>query len=482
MIKQGGNFMEKVIQRFGAVLLGSLLIAASVSTAAADEIDDLINAQIKKRNIPGLSIAVIRDGKLIRAAGYGLANIELNVAATKDTVYEIGSISKQFTSEAVMLLVEDGKIDLDDAINKYLPANAPDTWRSVTVRNLLNHTSGIKDWTELKDFSYRREYTSEEFVDLVKGPPLQFAPNANWAYSNTGLPLLGIIVEKVSGMPFETFVTKRIFTPLGFPTLRFRHQGEIVANRASGYQVKDGKITTGEPFRPRVIAPSGGAMASAVDLAGWFTAVLEGKLLKQASLEQMLAPVKLADGRSVTHGFAFFTDSFNGRKMIFHHGSTVGGFGSVVRYYPSERLTIAIIGNVEDGGWGPEYLSHRVANHYIKGAYIGGLTEQSDPGTNAKYRELLQNIADNKPSDLMAATYPAKISADFRKNLAENLKSGVRSFAYLGQDQVNENHFVLDPTLVKFVHYKLTTGSRTVFYTFRLDKYGKVGFIVVTEE
>lgn len=474
--------MENVRARIGIVVLCIIWIASSASAILADGIDDLINAQIAKRQIPGMSIAVIRDGKVVRAAGYGLANVELKTAATKDTVYEIGSISKQFTSEAVMLLVEDGKINLDDPINKYLPANAPDTWKAVTVRNLLNHTSGIKDWTELKDFSYRREYTSEEFVELVKGAPLQFVPNTNWAYSNTGLPLLGIIVEKASGMAFEEFVAKRIFAPLGFPTIRFRHQEDVVANRASGYQLKDGKITNGEPFRPRVIAPSGGAMASAVDLGLWFSSVLEGKLLKPSSLEQMLAPVELADGRSVTHGFAFFTDSFNGRKMIFHHGSTVGGFGSVVRYYPSERLTIAIIGNVEDGGWGPEYISHRLANTYIKGAYIGGLTERPDPGTSAKYRELLQNIADNKPSDLMAVTYPAKISADFRKNLTDCLKSGVKTFAYLGEEPVTENHFVLDPTLAKFVHYKLVTGLKTMFYTFRLDKDGKVGFIVATEE
>jgi len=474
--------MNKASHSIASTLITFFLILAGSVAINADGVDDLINAQIAKRQIPGISIAVIKDGKVVRAAGYGVANLELNVAATKDTVYEIGSISKQFTSEAVMLLVEDGKINLDDPINKYLPSNAPDTWKAVTVRNLLNHTSGIKDWTELKDFSYRREYTSEEFVDLVKGPPLQFAPNTNWAYSNTGLPLLGIIVEKASGMAFEEFVTKRIFTPLGFPTIRFRHQEDVVANRASGYELKDGKITNGEPFRPRIIAPSGGVLASAVDLAQWFTAVLEGKLLKPSSLEQMLAPVKLADGRSVTNGFAFFTDSFNGHKMIFHHGSTVGGFGSVVRYYPKERLTIAIIGNVEDGGWGPEYISHRIANYYISGAYIGGLKEQSDPGTNAKYLSILQSIADNKPSDMLSATYPAKISPDFRKQLAENLRAGLQKFTYLAEEPVTETHFVLDPTLVKYVHYKLNTGIRTFYYTFRLDKDGKVGFIVATEE
>ncbi len=154
-----------------------LLLIWLVSEVRADWIDGFINQEIKKRKIPGLSVAVLRDGKVVRASGYGFANLELQVPATKDTVYEIGSISKQFASEALMLLVEDGKINLDDPINKYLPSNAPETWRKITVRNLLNHASGLKDWTEIKEFSYRREYTAEEFIDLVKSASLLFEPN-----------------------------------------------------------------------------------------------------------------------------------------------------------------------------------------------------------------------------------------------------------------------------------------------------------------
>jgi CubicO group peptidase (beta-lactamase class C family) len=464
------------------ISLSSFLLL-SAAAIQADEIDDLVNAQIKKRHIPGLSLAVLRDGKVIKAAGYGLANIELNVPATKDTVYEIGSISKQFASEAVMLLVEDGKLALDDPINKYLPKNAPDSWKAITIRQVLNHTAGLKDWTEIKEFSYRREYTAEEFIDLIKGAPLQYAPGMSWAYTNTGPPLLGMVVEKASGKPYEEFVAERIFKPLAFPSIRFRRQAEIVANRASGYEFADGKFTNGEPFRPRVIAPSGGVLASAVDLAGWFDAVLGGKLIKPASLEQMLAPVRLADGRRVTHGFAFFTDSFNGHKMIFHHGSTVGGFGSVVRYFPKERLTIAIIGNVEDGGWGPEFISQRVANFYIPGAYLGGLKPGTDPDPKftSGLRQLLQDIGDGKPSDMLTASYAARISADFRKQTTANLQNA-KSFSFLAAETISEDHFILDPTLVKFVHYKLATGDRIVYYSFRLDKNGKIGFIVVTEE
>ncbi len=454
-----------------------LFLLGFVSTARADWIDKFVGEQIKQRKIPGLSVAVIRDGKVIKAAGYGFANLELQTPATKDTVYEIGSISKQLASEALMLLVEDGKINLDDSIRKHLPLNAPEIWQKITVRNLLNHTSGLKDWTEVKEFSYRREYSAEEFIDLVKSFPLRFEPNENWLYSNTNLPLIGIIVEKASGKSFEDFVNERIIKPLNFPSIRFKHQEDVVANRAAGYVLRNGVWKNGEPFRPKIIAPSGGILASAVDLAKWWEAVLKGRVVKQMSLEQMLMPAKLNDGRNVNHGFAFFTDSFNGHKMIHHHGSTVGGFGSVVRHFPKENLTIAIIGNLEDGGVGPEYISKRVANFYIPGAFVGGLKEVIDVNQTEKSLQVLKNIADNRTPETLSANYASKISETFRKQLAENIKE-MKSFVYLGNEKISTEHFMLDPAAVEFRRYKMALTSKTVFYHFRMNNDGKIGWIV----
>ncbi len=454
-----------------------LLMLVAAAAARADGLDRFIAEQIKERKIPGLSIAVIRDGKVIKATGYGFANLETQAPATKDTVYEIGSISKQFASEAVMLLVEDGKLDLDDPIRKYLPANAPESWQKITVRNLLNHTSGLKDWTEIKEFSYRREYSAEEFIDLVRPFPLVFQPNENWGYSNTNLPLIGIIVEKASGRSFEEFVTERIIRPLNFPSIRFKHQEDVVKDRAAGYVLRNGEWKTGEPFRPKVIAPSGGILASAVDLARWWEAVFQGRVVKQSSLEQMLMPAKTSDGRRVNHGFAFFTDSFNVHKMVHHHGSTVGGFGSVVRYYPAEKITIAIIGNLEDGGFGPEYISKRVADAYIPGTFAGGIKEVIDAEQSQRSLQILKDIAEGKTPDQLSANFASKVSADFRKQLAANLKA-MRSFAYLGTEKIGSDHFMLDVTASEFVRFKMTLAKREVFYHFRMNNEGKIGWIV----
>lgn len=467
----------KNIFKFSAALL---LLIWCFTTARADWIDDFVRAEIKKRQIPGLSVAVLRDGKVIKAAGYGFANLELQVPAAKDTVYEIGSISKQFASEAVMLLVEDGKINLDDSINKYLPPNAPPAWQKITVRNLLNHTSGLKDWTEVKEFSYRREYTAEEFIDLLKSFPLQFQPGDAWGYSNTNLPLIGIIVERAGGKKFEDFVGERILKVLNFPSIRFKHQEEVVANRANGYVLRDNVWKNGEPFRPKIIAPSGGILASAVDLAKWWEAVLQGRLLKKESLEQMLLPAKLNDGRRVTHGFAFFTDSFNGHKMIHHHGSTVGGFGSVVRYFPNEKITLAIIGNLEDGGFGAEYISKRVANFYIPGAAVVGLKEISDAKRTNESLQILKDVADKKTPVILSANFASKVSETFRRQLGENLKQ-MKAFAYLGSEKIGENHFILDAAASEFFRYRMMLANKTVYYHFRMNKDGKIGWIIFEE-
>ncbi len=466
----------------GLYAISILLITAAFSSIYADHLDKFIETQMKMRKIPGLSIAILRDGKVIRSRGYGIADLESGSPANAATVYEIGSISKQFASEAVMLPVEEGKANLDDPIRKYLPQNAPESWQKITVRNLLNHTSGLKDWTEVKEFSYRREYSAEEFIDLVKGFPLGFQPGENWLYSNTNLPLIGIIVEKASGRSFEEYVTERIIRPLKFLSIRFKHQEDVVTNRAAGYVLRSGILKNGEPFRPKVIAASGGILASAQDLAGWWEAVMKGRVVKQTSLDKMLAPTKLNDGRSIAHGFAFFTDVFNDHKLIQHFGSTVGGFGSIVRYYPKEKITIAVIGNLEDGGIGAEYIAKRVADVYIPGAFADGMKNVPDARPNQKQKDLqiLRDIADGKSPQEMSANFAARVSEVFRKQLGDNLKQ-MKSFSYLGSEKITTDHFMLDATADEFVRYRMTLAGKSVYYYFRMNKEGKIGWIVFEE-
>lgn len=444
----------------------------------ADAIDDVVTTQMKARRIPGMSVAVIHQGKVVKAKGYGYAELEWNIPATADSVYEIGSISKHFASEALMLLVEDpgSRISLDDPINRWLPPSSPAAWKAITIRDLLNHTSGLADWTEATDFSYRREYSADEFLALVRDRPLLYAPRDSWSYSNTNTVLLGLIIEKASGQPYEKFVSERIINPLGLPTIRFHDRKDVVPKKARGYVLRSGELNTGEPFRPRIIAPSGGVMASAVDLAKWWEAALSGRIVNRAGVAQMVSPVRLNDGRSVAHGFAVFTNTFNGHKFLFHNGSTVGGFGSGVYHFPDDKLTIAVVGNLEDGGFGAEYIIKRIAGIFAPGSFIGGLAER-DSELTAPLLSVLHDIAANRPSGLLTTGYAARIQEPFRRRVEADLKN-MKSFRFLATEKIGQEHFVLDPALTTMHYFRLTTSAGPVFYHFRMDKNGKVGFII----
>ena len=178
-------------------------------------------------------------------------------------------------------------------------------------------------------------------------------------------------------------------------------------------------------------------------------------------------------------GLNFFIDSFNGHKVIQHFGSTVGGFGSIVRYYPKEKLTLAVLGNLEDGGFGAEYIAKRVANFYIPGAYVGGLKEAKEeiPNQINNFLQILKDIADNKNPEILSDSYVSRISDAFRQRTTENLKQ-LKSFTYLGKEKITPDHFILDPTLTEVFYCKMTLAHKTVYYHFRMNKEGKIVWIM----
>src|SRR4030095_15402663 len=227
------NFVTP-IRRTNPLLLVVLLITASPTQA--DKVDDYVRSEMSQRRIPGLSLAVVKAGRVIRSKGYGLSDLELNVPATPDSVYQIESMTKQLTAAGIMLLGEDGKVSLDETVDKYL-SDLPITWKDVTVRHLLTHTSGIKDFADLADTEAERakDYTKAQIISLVSGAPLEFRPGEKWNYSNTGYFLLGMVMERVSGKAYGVFLQDRVFRPLGMSAPRLNDLNESVPNRAAGY-------------------------------------------------------------------------------------------------------------------------------------------------------------------------------------------------------------------------------------------------------
>ncbi len=316
-----------VLMRRTNLLTLVLLLTAAVP-AQADRVDDFIKSEMRLRHIPGLSLAVVRNGRVIKAKGYGLANVELKVPATPDSVYQIGSMTKQFTAAGIMLLVENGTVSLDEAIDKYLP-DLPLAWRGVTVRHLLTHTSGIKDFADLADTETERakDYTKAQIIALVSGAPLEFRPGEKWNYSNTGYFLLGMIIERVSGKPYEDFLRERIFQPLGMVDTRLNDLNEIVPSRAAGYVLRNGHLYNGQPVSPTHTYGAGGLLSTAADLAKWDAALYTERVLRKSSLEQMLTPATLNDSQPARnsvfnnyYGFGWFLGEIGRHKYADHGG------------------------------------------------------------------------------------------------------------------------------------------------------------------
>ena len=346
--------------------IASLILALASAVGHADEVDQFAAQFIASKGIPGLSLAVVRDGTLIKAGGYGTANLETGMAATPETVYEIGSITKQFTAEAVMLLVEQGKLALDDGLSKHLEG-LPTAWQALTLRQLLSHTSGLKDWESEHLLSFRREYTPAEFIALLSPYPLDFAPGTRWAYTNSAYPLLGLVIARASGTPYDEFVAARIFKPLGMEATRFSRPQEIVPHRAGGYVEESGQMRKGELLRPRLVEPNGGILSTVVDLAKWESVLHSERLLKQASLSQMQTAVKLTDGSAAPSGLGIFVADVKSHRMLVHNGSTPGGFSSVIYHYPDDKLTVIVLCNIDR-----DDAVNVIATH-VAGLYVPGL-------------------------------------------------------------------------------------------------------------
>jgi D-alanyl-D-alanine carboxypeptidase len=460
-----------------AVAAASGLAILLATGAAADPVDDhvvdgYVRAQLAAFGIPGLSLAVVEHGKVVKTAGYGVASLELEVAATPDTVYEIGSISKQIAADAVLLLVEAGKVRLDDPLARYLEG-APDAWAPITVRHVLTHTSGLADFdTGQIEFSYRREYTAREFVELLGRQPLQFVPGERWSYTNA-FPLLGMVVERASGQPYAEFVERRIFAPLGLRAARFKRDGDVVPHRADGYLLKDGALVRGEPARPMVIAANGGVLMSVVDFAAWEVAITGGRLLRPESMTAMTTPVRLADGRTVSHGLGWFMDTFDGHQLGAHWGTTVAGYSSVIRRYVGEGVTVIVLANLNDGGGAAvDAISKGVANLYVPGVVIHGLQPRPDhdPAETARLLSALRAVAAG------AATADApglaeRLPAAARERLA-NVLGTMAAIDSLGEERVGPRHFVANPAVVRLRRYRVRGASGASYLTLQLAEGG----------
>jgi CubicO group peptidase (beta-lactamase class C family) len=337
------------------LVVAFVLAGWMLQTARSDEVDDIVRADMEKRHIPGVSLAVIKEGKVIRAQGYGLANVELKVPASPETVYKIGSVSKQFIAAGIMLLVQDGKLKVDDKISTYLD-EAPEAWRDITIRHLLTHTSGLS--REAPGFADLKVQADAALIKTAYGQPLSFAPGEKWRYCNLGYFTLAEIIRKVSGKPWGEFMRERVFAPLGMTSTRITTVRDIVPNRADGYYWR-GNLENEEVML--AVRPSGAFLSSVLDMAKWDAALYGDGILSSDTLAEMWTPVTLNDGKQHPYGYGWELGPINGRKAVRHGGSLTGFRSSYVRLV-DDKLSIVVFANCSSAA--PGVIAIEVARHY----------------------------------------------------------------------------------------------------------------------
>lgn len=310
---------------------------------------------------PGAAAIVTEHGEIVFSGAQGLADVETGRPITVDTVFRLGSITKQFTAALLLKLVDDGKLSLDDPLSKFLPAY-PEPGGHATIRQLLNHTSGIRSYTSLPTYiaTMSRPHTTEQVIALFRNERADFEPGTDWRYDNSGYALLAAVVEAVTGQPWHVALTERITGPLGLSSIRYGVEEESIAARALPYSTSPGGVQLAPAIHMSVPSGAGALVGSVRDMARFAFALHHGKVVSAASYVQMIAPTALPNSRSVPYGFGLGTEELRGFKGIGHNGGINGGSTDSI-YLPEKDLFVAVFTNSDRPQTPPGTVLRRLA-------------------------------------------------------------------------------------------------------------------------
>lgn len=334
-----------ILVTFGLATFGARAQPTLPSQEVLDALDKQVEEFLVTQNVPGGLVALASKGEILHIKPYGMANVELQVPVTEKTVFEIGSISKQFVAAAALLLVEEGKLDIDDSIHTYLPY-LPSEWVGVTMRQLLNHTSGIPDYEEIRSYdAYRHRMTPEEVIKIAQSRPIDFEPGQGWYYSNTGYYLASMVLERIEGAPLGKILEARIFGPLGMSQTRLADPEAIIPHRAAGYWVnKVNTLINRNPTETSSTLGAGGLLSNAGDLAKWDAALYGNEFLSAASKAEMWTAAVLPNGESTGYALGWFMAPYGDRTRQSHSGQ-VAGFTAFFDRLPDQEMAVIIFLN-----------------------------------------------------------------------------------------------------------------------------------------
>jgi len=389
-------------------------------------IDRYLESEIRRQNIPGISLAVAKNGKPLYVKSYGVATLEHDVRTKPQTVFQIGSVGKQFTAVAVMILAEEHKLDLDDPLSKYLP-EVPTSWGKVTLRFMLNHQSGIPQFTtpERQLLDLVHDYTDSELIQLASRQPLDFEPGTDVSYSDTGYVLLGFVINRVAGMFYGDFLQQKVFGPLGMKQTRVISDKDIVPNRASGYE----KAASGALYNQTYVSPAlnrtadGSLYSTVLDLLKWDRALYGDAVLPQTTLERMWRVDAHRNGQRPLHhfGYGWENNRLRDQRLVEYDGNWQG-FQAVMSRYVDKRLTVILLTNLSLCR--TERLGHTVAGLIDPELtpYPDSIAD-SDPGKTMEFRAFLDKIAkDGGDPDHLSGAAAARLVPSTMNTLRRDLR------------------------------------------------------------
>jgi D-alanyl-D-alanine carboxypeptidase len=433
-----------------------------LTPAVQKQIDAIALGALAHQHLAGLTLAIAMAGTIIYSRGYGYRNLARHLLATPDTIYNIASMSKQFTAACIMLLQQDGKLTIDDPLSKYLP-DLPNA-RNITLRNLLNHTSGFIDYLDVLDAN---DVTTPRILAALRKAPLQFAPGSRYQYSNSNYILLGQVVQKASGMPFDEFVRRRIFRPLRLTSTSIGTAPKDLPNGALGYTVVDGRIKLAQQLGASELDfPDGGVNSTVADLVKWDAALDSGRVVRNDLLQMMFTPGPHGAETTYQYGLGLVIDSVYGHREVAHQGEYAGYAGENVTF-PDDRFTVILLGNTE--GFNEELLAREIFGLFY-------------PPTTAQQEAALESVAGERHATTIAArAWLDELTSGTvdRKKMTSAMASSV-SDAQLG---VLRRELKSDGTLERFIfvardggidYYRLYYPGAVVSYGFSLDRTGKI--------
>ncbi len=343
-------------------LLGTMMHYCTAQSAMNKQLettfDQLLSEQFKAGET-GCAALVAQKGQVIYKKAFGMANLELDVKMQPDMIFRIGSITKQFTAVAILQLMEQGKLSLQDDITKFIP-DYPTQGHTITIEHLLTHTSGIQSYTGMEKFGdiMRKDMKPEELIAFFKNEPMEFAPGTKWNYNNSGFFLLGYIIEKITGKTYPQYLEENFFQPLGMTHSYYGDDSKIIKNRASGYQPGPNGVENASPLSMTLPYSAGSIQSTVGDLFKWHQAVHAYKLVKKENLEKAFTEYKLSDGNGTKYGYGWFLGDIKGSATI-EHGGGINGFLTNAIYLPKEDVFVAVFSN--SNAKSPDMISVKMA-------------------------------------------------------------------------------------------------------------------------